>query len=149
MRFAGLAKKISSWVRPGVCEVRASIRRPVSALMRLDLPTLERPAKAISAPVVAGTAAREPAAARNCQGVAKSLRPVSISADDRAFQEGVGSALPGMGSVCGIHGSADETVAGRCRALRDPVALTPGLCLRRGPPPPSDRHPFRARRVAF
>ena len=43
-------KKISSWVRPGVCEVRASAFRPVSALIRLDLPTLERPAKAISMP---------------------------------------------------------------------------------------------------
>src|ERR1700751_3666757 len=106
MRFAGLAEKISSWVRPGVCEVRASIRRPVSALMRLDLPTLERPAKAISAPVVAGTAARESAAARNCQGVANSLRPASISADDRAFQEDGGPALPGMTSVRSINGPA-------------------------------------------
>jgi hypothetical protein len=46
--FSGPSKKISSWVRPGVCEVRASALRPVSALIRLDLPTLERPAKAIS-----------------------------------------------------------------------------------------------------
>ena len=30
-------------MRPGVCEMRASWLRPVSALIRLDLPTLERP----------------------------------------------------------------------------------------------------------
>src|SRR6185369_8483318 len=47
--LSGPSKKISSWVRPGVCEVRASALRPVSALIRLDLPTLERPAKAIDA----------------------------------------------------------------------------------------------------
>ena len=56
-------KKISSCVRPGVCEVRASARRPVSALIRLDLPTLERPAKAISMPRIGGSASTEPAAA--------------------------------------------------------------------------------------
>ena len=56
-------KKISSWVRPGVCEVRASARRPVSALIRLDLPTLERPANAISMPRIGGSAVDEPAAA--------------------------------------------------------------------------------------
>ena len=53
--MAGAAKKISSWVRPGVCEVRASALRPVSALIRLDLPTLERPAKAISSPRIGGS----------------------------------------------------------------------------------------------
>ena len=46
-----MSKKLSSCVRPGVCEVRASVLRPVSALTRLDLPTLERPAKAISSPL--------------------------------------------------------------------------------------------------
>src|SRR4051812_3106161 len=35
-------------VRPGVLLVRASARRATRALMALDLPTLERPAKAIS-----------------------------------------------------------------------------------------------------
>jgi hypothetical protein len=48
------AKKISSWVRPGVCEVRASAVRPVSALISDDLPTLERPAKAISGAPIGG-----------------------------------------------------------------------------------------------
>src|ERR1700732_2840401 len=55
-------KKISCWVRPGVFEVRASARRPVSALIRLDLPTLERPANAISGALLGGPAARPPAA---------------------------------------------------------------------------------------
>ena len=39
------SKKFSCWVRPGVCDVRASVFLPVSALTRLDLPTFERPAK--------------------------------------------------------------------------------------------------------
>src|SRR6478752_8601130 len=41
-------KKLSSRVRPGVTDTRARLVRPVSALIRLDLPTLERPAKQIS-----------------------------------------------------------------------------------------------------
>src|SRR5690606_24548599 len=41
------SKKFSSCVRPGVTEVRAIARRPVSALSSEDLPTFERPAKAI------------------------------------------------------------------------------------------------------
>src|ERR1700730_14443723 len=56
------AKKTSSWVRPGVCEVLARPLRLVSALMRLDLPTFERPTKAISLPLMAGSDAAEPAA---------------------------------------------------------------------------------------
>src|SRR5262249_25679813 len=72
-------KKISSWVRPGVCEVRASALRLVSALIRLDLPTLERPAKAISMPSIAGSDWNEAAADRKRHSAAKSLRPVSLS----------------------------------------------------------------------
>src|SRR4051794_4929265 len=75
----GTSKKISSWVRPGVCEVRASALRPVSALIRLDLPTLERPAKAISSPSIGGSVAIEGEAQMNCQSRANSLRPASIS----------------------------------------------------------------------
>src|SRR6185437_6810856 len=54
---APLVKKMSSCVRPGVREVRASALRPVSALIRLDLPTFERPAKAISVPRIGGSEA--------------------------------------------------------------------------------------------
>jgi len=45
-------ERISKWlmrsVLPGVAEVLASFLLPVSILMRLDLPTLERPMKAYS-----------------------------------------------------------------------------------------------------
>src|SRR5579864_1312748 len=73
------AKKISSWVRPGVRDVRASAPRLVSALMRLDLPTLDRPTKATSAPFIAGSEAAEEAAATNRQSDANRLRPAPIS----------------------------------------------------------------------
>jgi hypothetical protein len=68
-----------SCVRPGVCEVRASALRPVSALISEDLPTLERPAKATSSPCIAGSVVEEAAAHMNCQSPANSLRPASIS----------------------------------------------------------------------
>src|SRR5580765_488487 len=53
-------------VRPGVLLVRARPRRPASALMALDLPTFERPAKAISAGPDGGRSAGRAAARRNC-----------------------------------------------------------------------------------
>src|SRR5437899_4805240 len=80
------AKKISSWVRPGVCEVRASALRPASALIRLDLPTLERPAKAISIAPMGGSTANDPAAATKRHSPANNFRPASISS-------GVGSVM--------------------------------------------------------
>ena len=52
-RLSSGVKKLSSCVRPGVLEVRARPPLRTSALMRLDLPTLERPAKAISKPSAA------------------------------------------------------------------------------------------------
>src|ERR1043166_5190099 len=73
------AKKISSWVRPGVCEVRASALRPASALIRLDFPTLERPANAISIGPMGGSAANDPAAATKRHSPANNFRPASIS----------------------------------------------------------------------
>src|SRR6516164_5377317 len=72
-------KKISSWVRPGVLEVRANPLRLVSALIRLDLPTLERPAKASSKPFIAGSEAGVAAAAAKRHSLANSLRPAPIS----------------------------------------------------------------------
>src|SRR6187399_977520 len=77
--FSGPSKKISSWVRPGVCEVRASPLRPVSALIRLDLPTLERPANATSMLAIGGRVSIEGEAQTNCHSPAKSFRPSSIS----------------------------------------------------------------------
>src|SRR2546423_6806173 len=76
--LSGPSKKISSWVRPGVWEVRASALRPVSALIRLDLPTLERPAKATSMAAIGGSDSIEGDAQKNCQSPANSLRPCSI-----------------------------------------------------------------------
>src|SRR5688572_19748093 len=43
-----MVKKFSDCVRPGVEEVRARPRTESRELIRLDLPTLERPRKAIS-----------------------------------------------------------------------------------------------------
>src|SRR6202035_2436896 len=63
----------------GVCEVRASALRPVSALIRLDLPSLERPAKATSMPAIGGSVSIDGEAQKNCQSPANSLRPCSIS----------------------------------------------------------------------
>ena len=45
---SGIEKKFISWVRPGVLEALASPFLPVSALIRLDFPTLERPEKQTS-----------------------------------------------------------------------------------------------------
>src|ERR1700722_19765745 len=73
-------KKISCWVRPGVFEVRASARRPVSALIKLDLPTLERPANAISGAPIGGTESSPPAAEIKSHAPANRRRPASISA---------------------------------------------------------------------
>src|SRR5215470_4407971 len=116
-RFSGPAavKKISSWVRPGVCEVRASALRFVSALIRLDLPTLERPANAISTPAVGGSDSNDAAADRNRHSAPKSLRPVSLSS---AVNEDVDIDRADRGSAeegCSAHsfvlllGSSDFT----------------------------------------
>src|SRR5579862_6842376 len=51
-------------VRPGVDETLAAFS-PTSAFSRLDLPTLERPRKAISGTVGAGNCAAERAESRN------------------------------------------------------------------------------------
>ena len=52
-------------VRPGVDETLAAFW-PTSALSRLDLPTLERPRKAISGTVGTGNCAGAMADSRNC-----------------------------------------------------------------------------------
>src|SRR5258707_13782748 len=93
----GPSKKISSWVRPGVCEVRASALRQVSALIRLDLPTLERPAKATSMPAISGRVSLEDEAQKNCQSPATSLRP-------RSIHFASGSAAIGRLSASGLYG---------------------------------------------
>jgi hypothetical protein len=82
--LVGLWKNTGSWVRPGVRDGRASALRAQSALIRLDLPTLERPAKAISMPRIGGSDAIDPAAAANCHSPANNLRPASISSVESA-----------------------------------------------------------------
>src|SRR4051812_27025738 len=59
-------------VRPGVLLVRASARRSASALMALDLPTLERPANATSGGP-GGSRSPTRAAARRNAALAKSV----------------------------------------------------------------------------
>lgn len=58
-------KKLIARVRPGVDETLAALS-PTSAFNKLDLPTLERPRKAISGTVGAGNCAAERAESRNC-----------------------------------------------------------------------------------
>src|SRR5712671_6850599 len=79
VRRSSAAKNTSSWVRPGVWEVLARLLRLVSALMRLDLPTLERPTKAISSPFIEGRETAEPAADTKRHSGANSRRPAPIS----------------------------------------------------------------------
>src|SRR6185312_11809728 len=69
MRCSGeSSKKLMSRVRPGVLLVRASPCLPTIALMALDLPAFERPAKATSAPPSAG----------NCPGAAALMRNLAF-----------------------------------------------------------------------
>ena len=121
--WSGPSKKISSWVRPGVCEVRASALRPVSALIRLDLPTLERPAKATSMPAIGGSVSIEGEAQKNCQSPANSFRPCSISFASgsvvmRRFP--ISSSCPGLSRAstpCCVN--EKEDVDGRDKPGRD------------------------------
>src|SRR3546814_1348071 len=72
MRRPPRLKKFRSRVRPGVLEVRARVLRPVNAFSRLDLPTLDRPAKATSVPPPScGRSFSSAAETRKSQGPAK------------------------------------------------------------------------------
>src|ERR1700692_90956 len=86
-------KKISCWVRPGVFEVRASARRPVSALIKLDLPTLERPANAISGALIGGTESTQPAAEMKYHAPAKKNPPALLNLGRGKVGHGIGSAF--------------------------------------------------------
>src|SRR5215207_6218585 len=55
------SNRFTNWVRPGVRLVRARSLRRTMALSALDLPLLERPANAISAPESSPKAAAESA----------------------------------------------------------------------------------------
>src|SRR5579885_2861780 len=82
-RSSAPLKKLICCVRPGILEVRASDFRLVSAFTRLDLPTFERPANAISRPRAGGSELTEPAPERKSQAEANSLRPASISCREK------------------------------------------------------------------
>ncbi len=73
-------KKLSSRVRPGVTETRARLVRPVSALIRLDLPTLERPAKAISGRPSFGKSSMRTTPLTKVQAPLNSASPLAMSA---------------------------------------------------------------------
>src|ERR1051325_635572 len=60
-----ISKKLSDCVRPGVEDVRARPRTESRELIRLDLPTLERPKKAISGFASRGQSASVNALLRN------------------------------------------------------------------------------------
>ena len=77
------SKKLSSCVRPGVFEVRARLLRLVSRLSSEDLPTLERPAKAISGTPGSGRNLSSGADFRNETGPEKSFRAASSSSASR------------------------------------------------------------------
>ena len=75
-------KKLSSRVRPGVTETRARLVRPASALIRLDLPTFERPAKATSARPSFGRSATLTTPLTKVQGPLNSASPLASSAGE-------------------------------------------------------------------
>jgi hypothetical protein len=88
----------------------ANALRPVSPLIRLDLPTLERPANAISGAAIGGSEAIELAAERKSHSPANSSRPASTSAlekspvllmsrNRRRRPPGTRSSLPGLSSA--------------------------------------------------
>src|SRR5258708_587207 len=83
------SKKFNWRVRPGVLEVRARLVRPVSAFNRLDLPTLERPAKAISTAPIGGKASSWSAPKKNWHSRANKSRPASIAASLSSSSSGV------------------------------------------------------------
>src|SRR5258706_15866246 len=80
------------WVRPGVLLVYARRLRASRALIALDLPTLERPAKASSGGPGGGRSAGRPAAARNsaCEKVFIREREILIKSRLSHRERGAG-----------------------------------------------------------
>ena len=70
-------KKFISRVLPGLPEVRATFFRPVSELIRLDFPTFDRPAKAISGSILCGRPSILTAPVMNWQSFKNKRRPFS------------------------------------------------------------------------
>src|SRR3982750_1374089 len=74
MRQSRSRKRLICRVRPGVRDTRAKFVRFISALIRLDLPTFERPTNATSGSKDAGNASMVAAPATNSQEPANSFR---------------------------------------------------------------------------
>src|SRR5687768_7003120 len=72
-------KKFSSRVRPGVTDTRARLFCPVSALFRLDFPTLDRPAKVTSGGPPCGSPSALFTPLMKLQGARNSASPLAIS----------------------------------------------------------------------
>ena len=106
------AKKLISCVRPGVFEARASALRPVSALIRLDLPTFERPAKQTSSRSAGGSPSIATTPLTKSQGPAKSSRP-------RSSASGSGSGASGEDlPSCQPHAAIADRDAAAARSPR-------------------------------
>src|SRR3546814_9480669 len=98
--------------------MRARVRRPVSALIRLDLPTLERPAKAISVRLMGGSAGRFVTPATKRHSWANSLLPAATCSGPGAVS-GSGAAGAGAASFRALlpsgldpHAPHDEPLLG-------------------------------------
>src|SRR5919197_925276 len=113
-------------VRPGVLLVRASAFLPTSALIALDLPTLERPANAISGGPGGGSSEPRPAARRNSACAKTDMAKAGNSNKIAPFASGtrdevrVGAGCP---SACGKHAlragqGAGNRGASLCRVSR-------------------------------
>src|SRR5262245_60721030 len=96
-------------VRPGVLLVRARPLRPSSALIALDLPTLERPAKATSGGPGGGRSAGRPAAARN------------TACENILIKSRLSMTFGGVGMIRALVWAAAAMVAAQAQA-QDPAA---------------------------
>src|SRR5690606_2884144 len=73
------SKKLISCVRPGVEDARARFFRLTSAFSNVDLPTFDRPAKAISVGPSGGSVAIETTPSMKSHWPLKRMRPFSIA----------------------------------------------------------------------
>src|SRR5687768_16724681 len=89
-------------VRPGVLLVRARRLRPARALMALDLPTFERPAKATSGGPSGSRSAARAAAARNCACERRLMEGLRILIKSPLSHSGVGQMMRALALIGGL-----------------------------------------------
>src|SRR6185312_3807926 len=116
------SKTLSSCVRPGVFEVRASPLVPVRALISEDLPTLERPAKAISSRSIGGRSSILTQPLMKTKGRANSSRPASTRSSLMASAT-LTAGLVGLGRPPEAGHDIAEQVHLRAVAPHDDVLL--------------------------